>query len=93
MTTVMVVTTTIYVNTAVIMTMIKATIVIMTMAATKTMIMTMIATTNMTKIMTTTKYNYKYGNDFQTSSKRQFYCLLNMIKRATKIHLHFFFKK
>ena len=72
-TTIMVVTTTIYVNTTVIMTMTATSTMIMTMAATKTMIMTMIATTAMTKHMTTTminiKYNYKYDNNFQTSSK------------------------
>ena len=54
MATFMVVTTTIYVNTTVIMTMTATTTMIMTMAATKTMIMTMIATTTMTKNMTTT---------------------------------------
>ena len=47
------VTTTIYVNTAVVMTMPATTTVIMTMAAIKTMIMTMNAITTMTENITT----------------------------------------
>ena len=52
-TPVMVVTTTIYVNNAVIITITVTATMIMTMVATKTMIMTMMATTTMTKNMTT----------------------------------------
>ena len=49
----MVVTTTIYVNTTVIMTITATTTVIMTMATTKTMIVTMNATTTMIRNTTT----------------------------------------
>ena len=46
--------------------------VIMTIAVTKTMIMTMVATTTMEKI-------------FKQVQQDNFYCLLKMIKNATKI--------
>ena len=72
------------VTSAVIMTLTTTTTMIMTMAATKTIIMTMVSTTTMTKNMSMTKkYNYKYSNNFKTSSKRQF--LLEMIKMVKKI--------
>ena len=66
MTTIMVATVTIYVNTTVIM------IMTMTMKGTTTMIMTVVATTIMTKI-------------FKQVQQDNFYCLLKMIKKATKI--------
>ena len=76
MTTIMVATITIYVNTTVIMTM-NMTVtgiatIIMTMVFTKTMIMAAVATTTMTKI-------------FKQVQQYNFYCLLKMIKKATKI--------
>ena len=80
-TTIMVVTTTIYVNTTVIMTMTATTKMIMTMVATKTMIMTMIAT--MTKNMTTTMTKNITTNMttiFKQVQKDNFCCLLKMIK-------------
>ena len=66
------------------MTMTGTTTVIMTMALTKTMIMAMVATTTTTTFMT------KIFNQVQQDN---FYCLLKMIKRLQKFHLHFFFKK
>ena len=72
MTTIMVATITIYVNTTVIMTMTGTTTMIMTMVVTKTMIMTMVATTTIAKI-------------FKQVQQYNFYCLLKMIKNATKI--------
>ena len=76
----MVVTTTIAVTTAVIMTMTATTSMIATMAATKTMIMTMVATTTMTKNITT-----NMATIFKQVQKDNFYCLLKMIKKVTKI--------
>ena len=72
MTTIMVATITAYVNTTVIMTMTGTTTMIMTMVVTKTMIMTIIATTTMAEI-------------FKQIQQDNFYCLLKMIKKATKI--------
>ena len=72
MTTIMVATTTIYVNITVIMTMTGTTTMIMTIIVTKTMIMTMVATTTMEKI-------------FKQGQLDNFNCLLKMIKKATKI--------
>ena len=87
MTTIMVVTTTIYVNTTVTMTMTASTTMIMTTAATKTMIMTMIATmiknmtTNLTKNITISMIAI-----FRQVQKDNFYCLLlKMIKKVMKI--------
>ena len=76
MTTIMVVTITIYVNTTVIMTMTMTgtTTMIMTMVGTKTMIMTMVATTTMTM----TKM-------FKQVQQDNFYCMLKMIQKVTKI--------
>ena len=75
MTTIMVATITIYVDTTVIMTMTMTmtgtTTMIMIMVVTKTMIMTMIATTTMTKI-------------FQVSSTRQFLSLAQNDKKGCK---------
>ena len=65
----MVVTTTIYGNTTV----------IMTMTATTTMIMTMIATTTITKNITTNMTTI-----FKQVHKDNFYCLLKMIKKVMK---------
>ena len=62
MTTIMVATITIYVNTTM----------IMTMVVTKTMIMTMVVTTTIVEI-------------FKQVQQDNFYCLLKMIKKATKI--------
>ena len=76
----MVVTITIYVNTTVIMTMTGTTIMIMTIAVSKTMIMTMVATTTMTKNMT-----INMEKIFKQVQKDNFYCLLRIIKKATKI--------
>ena len=85
MTTIMVVTTTIYVNTTVTMTMTASTTMIT--AATKTMIMTMIATmiknmtTNLTKNITISMIAI-----FRQVQKDNFYCLLlKMIKKVMKI--------
>ena len=78
MTTIMVATIAIYANTTVIMTMTMTmaitgtTTMIMTMIVTKTMIMTMVATTTMTKM-------------FKQVQQDNFYCLLKMIKKETKI--------
>ena len=87
MTTIMVVTTTIYVNTTVTMTMTASTTMIMTTAATKTMIMSMIATmiknmtTNLTKNITISMIAI-----FRQVQKDNFYCLLlKMIKKVMKI--------
>ena len=69
-------TTTIYVNTTVIMTMTATTTMIMTMVAIKTMIMTMIAT--MTKNVTTTmtkNITTSMPAIFKANSKRQFLLL------------------
>ena len=68
----MVATVTIYVNTTVIMTMTGTTTMIMTMVVTSTMIITMVANTTMAKI-------------FKQVQQDNFYCLLKMIKKATKI--------
>ena len=83
MTTIMVASITIYVNTTVIMTMTMTgtTTMIMTMVVTKTMIMTMVATTT----ITVTKI-------FKQVQQDNFYCLLKMIKRLRKFNLHIFFK-
>ena len=86
MTAIMVVTTTIYVNTAVIMTMTATTTMIMTMAAIKTMIMTMIATTTMTKNMTTKSITTNMTTIFKQVQKDNFYCLLKIIKKVMKIN-------
>ena len=76
----MVVTTTIYVNTTMIMTMIGTTTMIMVLS--KTMTMTKNMTINMTKL---------FNN--MTSSKRQFLLLAQNNKSLRKFNLHFFFKK
>ena len=61
---------------------------IMTMAATEAMIMTMVATTTITKSMATTMtknittINATFLKQVQ---KDNFYCLLKMIKKVTKI--------
>ena len=58
------------------------------MVATKTMIMTMAATTTMTKNMTTTMTENIATNMatiFKQVQKDNFYCLLKMIKKVTKI--------
>ena len=68
----MVVTTTSYVNTTVIMTMTETTTMIMNIAITKTMIATM--TKNTTTITSITTI-------FIQVQKDNFYCLLRMIKR------------
>ena len=88
MTTIIVVTTTIYVNTTVTMTMTATTIMIMTMTAIKTMIRTMIATTTMTKNVTTTMTKNIITNMitiFMQVQKDNFYCLHKMIKKIMKI--------
>ena len=88
MTTIMVVTTSIYVNTTMIMTVTAITTMIMTMTATKTMIMTMIATTAMTKNMTTTMTKSITTNMtaiFKQVQKDNFYCLLKIIEKIMKI--------
>ena len=78
MTTIMVATITVYLNTTVIMTMTMTmtmtgtTIMIMTMVVTKTMIMTMVATTTITK-------------NFKQVQQDNLYCLLKMIKKDIKI--------
>ena len=82
----MVVTTTIYVNTTMIMTMIGTTTMIMVLS--KTMIMTAVAT--MTKNMT---INMTKLFNNMTSSKRQFLLLAQNNKSLRKFNLHFFFKK
>ena len=75
MTTIMVVTITIYANTTVTMTMIGTTKMIMVVS--KTMIMTMVAT--MTKYMT-----INMAKNFQTSSKGQFLLLSQNNKSLRK---------
>ena len=88
MSIIMVVATTIAVTTTVIMTMTATTTMIMTMAAAKAMIMAMAATTTMTKNLTTTmakNINTNMTTIFKQVQKDNFYCLLSMIKKVTKI--------
>ena len=72
MTTIMLVATTICVNTTVIATMIATITMIMTMTTTKTLIATM--TKNTTSITSVTTI-------FKQVQKGNFYCMLRMIKR------------
>ena len=68
--------------------MAATTTMIMTMAATKTMIMTMAAATTMTKNITTTMTKIIATNVatiFKQVQKDNFYCLLKIIKKVTKI--------
>ena len=84
----MVVTTIIYVNTTVIMTMTATATIIMTMAATKTTIVIMTATTTMTKNMTTTitkNITISMTTIFEQVQNNNFYSLLKMIKQVMKI--------
>ena len=68
----MVATITVYVNTTVIMTMTGTTTMIVTMVVTQTMIMTMVANATMAK-------------NFKQVQQDNFYYLLKMIKKTTKI--------
>ena len=80
----MVVTTTIYVNTTMIMTMTATTTMIMTMGVAKAMIL--IATATMAKNMTPAMAKYITTNMATIfKQKDNFYCLLKMIKKVMKI--------